>query len=512
MTDALTTLSVDWCTGRNGIFVIAAAAAVVTGVFVANHLNPADKDAERFKKLAKLPSPPGAVPILGHLLVVGTSPHLKFSEWGKTLGPIFAVKMGSSRTWVVHNSPDVVRDILDRRGATFSDRVQTHLLEAISGNGDMFFMSANGPYLRAWRKHTNNTISKTRLEKDYSNIFKSETKRLLLNLLERGNVGPEGIDPFDDVYLYVINVISLIVFGKNFTKDDADYRQVLQITIDFIQVGSKVLEEFFPFLSPLYRGAIGRAAKVQFEIQQVFGRFVDEVKQDMKEGNERNCACNEYLKAQETDEEGHLYDKASADTSAIALLGGMSMLARQPEIQDRAFAEIKANIGLDRLPNDMDESSLPYTNAIITELLRFRPPSWFGIPHSNLYDEEYNGYHIPANSAHVINVHGLHFDPDTYPDPYAFKPERHLDADNTRQHYAFGAGRRICPGAFLAEKLIFTTLARLLWAFRIEPSLDAQRNPVEVPMPDITKPTPIPPRINVRFVPRHDNVERLCRA
>ncbi|RUS25158.1 cytochrome P450 [Jimgerdemannia flammicorona] len=191
-------------------------------------------------------------------------------------------------------------------------------------------------------------------------------------------------------------------------------------------VTRNILEEFFPFLSPLYRGAVGRAKELQLEIQQLFGKFVNEVRQDKKEGNERKCACNEFLKAQETDEEGHLYEAASKfglggcyrkklcvvlvvyvtndeslphfnflKSSTPAVHSSWPMMARHPEIQDRAFAEIKANIGLDRLPSDMDEASLPYTCAFITELLRFRPPTWLGIPHSNPKDEEYNGYHIP---------------------------------------------------------------------------------------------------------------------
>jgi Cytochrome P450 len=37
-----------------------------------------------------------------------------------------------------------------------------------------------------------------------------------------------------------------------------------------------------------------------------------------------------------------------------------------------------------------------------------------------------------------------------------------------RDHFSFGAGRRICPGAGLAENSLFITLARILWAFNIE--------------------------------------------
>lgn len=37
-----------------------------------------------------------------------------------------------------------------------------------------------------------------------------------------------------------------------------------------------------------------------------------------------------------------------------------------------------------------------------------------------------------------------------------------------RDHFSFGAGRRICPGLHLSENSLFITLARILWAFKIE--------------------------------------------
>ncbi|RUP44385.1 cytochrome P450 [Jimgerdemannia flammicorona] len=566
MTEALNTLtSLDW-RSANGALVAAAAAA--TGIYVANRLlTPEDKEAEKFKKLNKLPSPPGALPIIGHLFSVGKSPHIKFSEWSKTLGPIYSVKMGSSRTWVIHNSPEVIREILDRRGATYSDRMSWDVLDAASANGIMWGLAQNGPYLRMWRKHTNNTISKSKLEKEYSQVFITQSKQLLLNLLEKGNE-PEGINPSDEMYLYSvepsvvshsksstsslpvqINLMSSILFNKTFTKDDPDFKAMIQIAVEFLQILSDVTMELFPFLSPFLRSQVHNARLLQLEVQKVFGKYVEEVRQARKDGNERNCACNEYLKAQETDNENglmediaiynscgglifagkfshlpHIFNFTSAtpltpflspgiDTSSIVLLNGISILASHPNIQERAFAEIKDNIGLDRLPRDTDEGRLPYTRAILTEILRFRPPLWLGVPHSNTKDEEYEGYHIPAKSAHVINSYAIHFNPEIYPDPYTFKPERHLEEDvgNIRQHYAFGAGRRICPGSFLAEKSVFILILRIVQVFRIEPPLDAQGNPVEVPLPDVTVTQPGMPNFKVRFVPRHDDVKSMCR-
>jgi cytochrome P450 len=48
-----------------------------------------------------------------------------------------------------------------------------------------------------------------------------------------------------------------------------------------------------------------------------------------------------------------------------------------------------------------------------------------------------------------------------------------------RDHFAFGAGRRICPGYHVAERSFVTTLMRMLWCFNI-----TAKEGVEVPLKD----------------------------
>jgi cytochrome P450 len=69
--------------------------------------------------------------------------------------------------------------------------------------------------------------------------------------------------------------------------------------------------------------------------------------------------------------------------------------------------------------------------------------------------------------------------PDIHPDPDRFYPERYLNhplpaADyinipdaNARDHFTYGAGRRICPGIHVAEKSLFINIVRTLWAFNL---------------------------------------------
>lgn len=49
-----------------------------------------------------------------------------------------------------------------------------------------------------------------------------------------------------------------------------------------------------------------------------------------------------------------------------------------------------------------------------------------------------------------------------------------------RPHNTFGAGRRICPGSHVAERTLFVTMARLLWAFEFHPKRDAEGKVVPI--------------------------------
>ena len=80
----------------------------------------------------------------------------------------------------------------------------------------------------------------------------------------------------------------------------------------------------------------------------------------------------------------------------------------------------------------------------------------------------------------MINWWPIHYDPERYPEPHLFKPERFIGhklsaseeaalADPyKRAHFSFGGGRRICPGMHVAERSMFINIVRLLWGFNID--------------------------------------------
>ncbi|KAI1638604.1 cytochrome P450, partial [Biscogniauxia mediterranea] len=143
-------------------------------------------------------------------------------------------------------------------------------------------------------------------------------------------------------------------------------------------------------------------------------------------------------------------------------------------------------VGRDRLPQFEDRPRLAYIDAIVNEIIRWRPIVIGGVPHATYTEDVYMGYRIPAGSTVLPHHWALTREEAIYgSDADEFVPERWLqqqqggrDAapaptpDDTLKDLpvvAFGYGRRICPGRHIARNGLFIAVARLLWAFSVEP-------------------------------------------
>ena len=167
----------------------------------------------------------------------------------------------------------------------------------------------------------------------------------------------------------------------------------------------------------------------------------------------------------------------------MTLLNLILYLAANPQVQDQAHKEIQRVVGDSRLPSFSDVPALPYIRACIKEILRLCPVPTFGIKHFADRDITYKEHLIPKGTVLLLNITSIHYDPKLWRDPLAFKPERYLHMPLSsaeyaatpdpykRDHFTFGAGRRICPGSRLAENTLYIALANLIWAFEIRPPL-----------------------------------------
>lgn len=215
--------------------------------------------------------------------------------------------------------------------------------------------------------------------------------------------------------------------------------------------------------------------------------------------------------------------EAGSETTSSAVNSALKYLAAYPEAQQKAHEEISRVIGDGRSPTFDDESDLPYIRSIVKEILRLRPVTNLGSPHYTTEDTPYGDYVIPKNTIVAICQYAAHYD-SRYPNPEVFRPERFLNHTlkagayashpdpYERDHFSFGAGRRICPGMHLAENSIFVVLAKVLWAFEIRPPMGADGKEEAVDVSDQAyEPgmNTLPKPFKLRFEPRNKKREQV---
>jgi cytochrome P450 len=126
---------------------------------------------------------------------------------------------------------------------------------------------------------------------------------------------------------------------------------------------------------------------------------------------------------------------AGHETTASTLAWVFERLTREPAV-------------LDRLGAGEDEE---YVTAVIQETLRRRPVLPNAAPRLVMKPIEVGGWSYPTDVCLVANSYLVHHDPELYPEPYAFRPERFLDeSPGTYTWIPFGGGRRRCLGASFA--------------------------------------------------------------
>lgn len=171
--------------------------------------------------------------------------------------------------------------------------------------------------------------------------------------------------------------------------------------------------------------------------------------------------------------------EGGSDTTASLLTAFIQAMATNPLIQQRAQTELDTHIPPTRSPTWSDYASLPYIAACVKETHRWRPVTPLAFPHALAADDTIDGYHLPKGTTIIINAWGMHMDPERFSNPERFDPE-HFEGCSTRlapdlangkweerDHYGYGAGRRFCPGAHLAERNLFLAMAKVLWGFEI---------------------------------------------
>ncbi|KAL8583252.1 hypothetical protein ACOMHN_043087 [Nucella lapillus] len=191
-------------------------------------------------------------------------------------------------------------------------------------------------------------------------------------------------------------------------------------------------------------------------------------------------------------------------STAAALQWALVFLLHHPDAQARAQDEIDANFAKGTAPLAAeDRKKLPYLDAMVLEVLRMSNVVPFSMAHSVLKEVKFHGYRIPTNAVVVPNLDSVLMDPQLFPNPQAFQPERFLSAStgevaSPAYFIPFCFGNRGCLGDKITKDAIFHFLFGILQNYQLQPE-DPSKLP---PLTRGYKVVSLPKDYKVRFMPR----------
>ncbi|EIW84449.1 PAH-inducible cytochrome P450 monooxygenase PC-PAH 6 [Coniophora puteana RWD-64-598 SS2] len=454
--------------------------------------------AKAYRNVRSKGCPPGPkpLPLLGCALQVdATQPWLTYTEWKDTYGDIVYCPTFGQDTIVV-NSEEMAQDLFDKRSSNYSDRMDASVLTDHYGMG---YHTAIMGHNDEWRAHRR--VVQQGLRREPVEVYHPVQLRRAHDLIKRLRETPN--DYWDHFKRFSGTTILEVVYAHRADENDEEDPVLKQVSdsnetaVLVLAPGNILRLSIFPFLRMIPRWFPGGELNSAFSKRQVkvmLDTPYNELKGKLASGNAGRCLVadalerhggqikNENLEKTVRDVFGTAY-AAGEETSASTLMIFILAMVLYPEVQKRAQSEIDSMVGIGRLPNFDDWSTLPYVEAVFRETMRWYPVVPIGVPHAASREDVYCGYHIPKGAVIVPNVWAMTRNAEKYPSPSEFKPERFLDEQgdliSDDVGYIFGFGRRICPGRYLAKASVWVAMACILAEFNIEKAKDAEGRPVE---------------------------------
>ncbi|KAK7031915.1 cytochrome P450 [Favolaschia claudopus] len=447
-----------------------------------------------------LPPGPKKFPLVGHLFAMPSERQWEtYTVWSKELGSDIIHLDLPGTSIVVLSSMEAANELFEKRSSLYSDRPRLPMLVELMGWGfsvgtrahrkllhDGFNTSAAKQF-HAQERAAAHAVLRRVLRDPHSSCgdvvehFRHMAGALVMEITYGIDVR-EAEDPYIKVAEGAMYGLSVASIPGAFLVDSVP---ALQYVPDWVpgagfkrkakewkKLALELLE--VPFKETQRNMNLGKARpsftstnlrRLELELEDI-----SETDKTKREAAIRAAGANMYA--------------AGSDTTVASLGTFVLGMLLNPEVQQKAQAELDAVLGPRQLPDFVDEDSLPYVSAIVKETLRWRPAMPIGVPHYVNVDDEYRGYRIPANSVIIGNAWAILHDETMYPDPDKFDPERFLLDGKLNQEIrdpdaAFGFGRRICPGRHVASSALWITIASVLSTFNIGKATNEDREVVE---------------------------------
>nr|UOU03258.1 cytochrome P450 3049A1 [Brachionus rubens] len=401
-------------------------------------------------------------------------------KWFQELGSIYKIYF-FDQIIITVNSPEAIKKVaidldLHKNDITYS-LIAFPLNTRALGNGLVTELDKD-----KWKKSRalfnhgfqRNVLMKCMKEFDDKNNVLMEKLRTLAD-------GKTVVTLFTEINKFALDVIAAIAFGINNDSINDNRNQLNTMIIDLLQGLNDILVDPLAEYKPSKANVIKQFKKSLEELRK-FSR--DHISQRIKDLENKDYVPNDILTIIINNFDGDYFDMenlvdqfltffiAGQETTANSLAFAILELGRNPDALAKLREEVDRVIGSKTEITYEDLGELEYTNCVFKETLRKWPPAP-EFSRKTYQEIELEGIKIPENTWIMLSPYVMGRNPEYFPEPDKFIPERFLkDSEfskkntiNSYTYFPFSLGPRNCIGQNFAKIEAKMCLAKFVQNF-----------------------------------------------
>lgn len=462
-------------------------------------------------RIKGLPGPRG-LPLIGNLWDLrGVDAAEKYRVWAARFGDVYQVQLGNV-TVVVVNSAAAARTVFGQGSQALASRPEFYTFHRVLSDtaGTTIGTAPYSESLKRRRRAAASALNRPSVA-SYTGHLDVETRDFVAELASCGECGEVAVDPMPMIQRLSLSLAVTLNWGvRGPSRRDGLFDEITHVEEEISRFRSTTgnLQDYVPLLrlNP-FTGHSARAREMRDRRDAYLRELDDGLQERIDAGTHAPCIqANVILedRAGEKDDTRHRLSKAELTSISLTMLSGgldtitttvawfTALLAHRPDIQEKAWSEIQRHLELSgqQMPGQTVDSNLSplcdaeddqqcrYIVALVRESLRYFTVVRLSLPRASIRDLVHEGVVIPKGTVFFLNAWACNMDPNVWPDPEVFRPERWLEQPDAPL-FTYGVGYRMCAGSLLANRELYLLYMRLIASFTLKPATSSHSGPGE---------------------------------
>jgi cytochrome P450 len=416
---------------------------------------------------ARVPPGPKGRLLVGSLAAFRKDPPQFLLQNAREYGELVHFRLGSQHLYSLGH-PDAIKDVFITHQGNFTKSRMLERARVLLGDG---LLTSEGQFHTRQRRLVQPAFHRDRLA-GYADAMVDCAVHC------RDRWEPGAFDVAKEMNRLTLAIVARTLFSADVASEADEIGAALTQVLGLFE---KVLQPFSEWLEKLPLPSVRRFERARDRLDQTIYRLIAEHRAS---GHDSGDLLSMLLLAQDEETNSQMTDKqvrdealtlflAGHETTANALTWTWYLLSQNLEAEEQLHAEIDGVLG-GRPPCLQDLAQLKYAEAVFAESMRLYPPAWT-VGRKAIKDYQIGEYTIPAQSILLMSPYAVHRNPQWFPEPDRFDPDRwrpeNVAGRPKFSYFPFGGGARVCIGerfAWMEGVLLLATLGQR-WRLRLAP-------------------------------------------